>query len=104
MFADKSQTRPAHHVRLYDELNLPKDQLQQLVHNLSFIYPRSVTSVSIPTPAKLADRLCERAKTRLHDVYFPSEEDRFRPWSVHEGGFLGQQSVHPDIRDTMYYI
>ena len=100
-------SRPAHHIRLFDELKLSKDQLQQLIHNLSFIYPRSVTSVSIPTPVKLADRLCERAKTKMRNAYFPSDEERARrgnTWSIHDGGFLGQQSVHPDIRDTMYYI
>lgn len=97
-------SRPAHHVRLYDEIHLPKYELQRLVHNLSFIYPRSVTSVSIPTPAKLADLLCERAKVRLHSVYFPAREDALRTWSINDPGFRGQQDVHGRIRDTMYYI
>ncbi|ETN42101.1 uncharacterized protein HMPREF1541_04040 [Cyphellophora europaea CBS 101466] len=94
--------RPAHHVRLWDEVQLSKDDLEQLVHNLSFIFPRSVTSTGIPAPAKLADVLCHRGKELLHDVYYP--EDPTQVYSIHDGWFKGQQDLHPNIRDTMYYI
>jgi eukaryotic translation initiation factor 2C len=99
-------SRSAQHVRLWDEIKLSKDELEQLVHNLSFIYPRSVTSVSTLTPSKLAALLCERAKIWTSEYYFPSESDRAsgRTWSLSTSTFLGQQSIHPNIRDTMYYI
>lgn len=96
-------SRPAHHIRCWDEIKLSKDALQQLVHNLSFIFPRSVTSVSIPTPAKLADLLVERAKVRLHEVYFPDQAHQNASYdpNIH---FNGQNSIKSAIRDTMYYI
>ncbi len=95
--------RPAHHYRLMDEVGGNMDDLQSLTHALAYIFGRSVTSISIPTPARLADRLCERAKYRLHSVYFPTE-----PGQTYQrdgpSTFQGQSDVHQDLVDTMYYI
>jgi hypothetical protein len=86
-------------------MNIGKDQLQQLVHNLSFIYPRSTTPVSIPTPAKLADLLCERIKVHLQDVYCPNQSDRDAGRRYNANiDFNGQNGIHSFIRDTMYYL
>jgi eukaryotic translation initiation factor 2C len=96
-------SRPAHHYRIYDEIGDGKnsDDIQQLTHALSYIYGRSVTSISVPAPARFADRLCERAKHYLHEVFFPPVGGQKYQVANH---FKGQQSVHANIRDTMYYI
>jgi Piwi domain/N-terminal domain of argonaute/Argonaute linker 1 domain len=94
-------SRPAHHYRVYDEVKGSPDELQYLTNSLAYIFGRSVTSISIPAPARLADRLCERAKYHLFSVFFPSQPDQVYRLENH---FKGQCDIHPDIRDTMYYI
>ena len=96
-------SRPAHNFRILDQIGGTLDDLQALTNALAYVFGRSVTSISIPTPARLADRLCERAKYRLHSVYFPTE-----PGLLYQRGdrsnFQGQSDIHSDIVDTMYYI
>ena len=98
-------SRPCRHCVIVDEFNLSKDKQQQLLLNLSFIYPRSTTSTSLPAPAKLADLLCEKAKVLAHDVFVPTEAQRLNRANydpnVH---FRGQDSIHPRLRDTPWFI
>ena len=95
---------PVHHLRIYDEMNADVDELQELTHALAFIFERSVTSASIPAPAKYADLLCERAKHRLADVYFPGPGGSEETYDQATATFHGQQSVAEKLQDTMYYI
>jgi eukaryotic translation initiation factor 2C len=95
-------SRPAHHYPIFTNgVILNMDDLQQLTQGLAFVFGRSVTSISIPAPARLADILCERAKVFLHEVYFPSQPDQVFEPARH---FLGQRDISPRLRDTMYYI
>jgi hypothetical protein len=96
-------SRPAHHIRIYDEIGDGEnpDDIQQITHALSYLFGRSVTSISVPAPARLADRLCERAKHYLHEVYFPQVPGQVYQFENH---FRGQQWIHPDLRDTTNYI
>ncbi|GAA0185092.1 translation initiation factor [Lithospermum erythrorhizon] len=43
-------TRPTHYHVLYDELGFSADDLQELVHSLSYVYQRSTTAISIVAP------------------------------------------------------
>ncbi|KAJ4720457.1 Argonaute family protein [Melia azedarach] len=43
-------TRPTHYHVLYDELGFSADDLQELVHSLSYVYQRSTTAVSVVAP------------------------------------------------------
>ncbi|KAM3397998.1 protein argonaute 4-like [Capsicum galapagoense] len=43
-------TRPTHYHVLYDELGFSADDLQELVHNLSYVYQRSTTAISVVAP------------------------------------------------------
>ncbi len=91
-------SKPAHHIRLYDETQSDPDDLHFLTHAMSYVFGRSLTSTSIPAPTKLADLLCARTKYRLHEVYFPPPGPK-QTYRV-ENHFKGQEDVHPDIRDT----
>ncbi|RMD43852.1 hypothetical protein DV735_g1345, partial [Chaetothyriales sp. CBS 134920] len=107
--AIQGTAKPTHHYLLHSDINCQSDSIQALTHAMSFIFSRSVTSISNPSPARLADRLCDRAKHHLHDVYYPPDFDpatddpsrgQYRP----EAHFKGQADIHPDIRNTMYYL
>ncbi|XP_051145305.1 protein argonaute 4A-like [Andrographis paniculata] len=43
-------SRPTHYHVLYDELGFSSDDLQELVHSLSYVYQRSTTAVSLVAP------------------------------------------------------
>ncbi|KAF9621118.1 hypothetical protein IFM89_016612 [Coptis chinensis] len=43
-------TRPTHYHVLYDEIGFSPDDLQELVHSLSYVYQRSTTAISIVAP------------------------------------------------------
>ncbi|XP_061993550.1 protein argonaute 4A-like [Rosa rugosa] len=43
-------SRPTHYHVLYDELGFSADDLQDLVHSLSYVYQRSTTAVSLVAP------------------------------------------------------
>ncbi|KAF6146444.1 hypothetical protein GIB67_037744 [Kingdonia uniflora] len=43
-------TRPTHYHVLYDEIHISADDLQELVHSLSYVYQRSTTAISIVAP------------------------------------------------------
>ncbi|RMZ76480.1 hypothetical protein DV738_g4948, partial [Chaetothyriales sp. CBS 135597] len=108
--AVQGTAKPTHHYVLHSDISCQSDNIQRLTHAMSFIFPRSVTSISNPSPARLADRLCERAKHHLHDVYYPEQGTQTLPdgsppavYRAQEH-FQGQNDIHPEIRDTMYYL
>ncbi|KAL0887394.1 hypothetical protein Bca101_011377 [Brassica carinata] len=43
-------TRPTHYHVLYDEIGFSTDDLQELVHSLSYVYQRSTTAISVVAP------------------------------------------------------
>ncbi|WZZ21880.1 hypothetical protein YC2023_123267 [Brassica napus] len=47
-------TRPTHYHVLYDEIGFSTDDLQQLVHSLSYVYQRSTTAISVVAPIMYA--------------------------------------------------
>ncbi|MCD7472923.1 Protein argonaute-4 [Datura stramonium] len=47
-------TRPTHYHVLLDEVGFSPDELQDLVHNLSYVYQRSTTAISIVAPISYA--------------------------------------------------
>ncbi|KAK2770403.1 piwi domain-containing protein [Colletotrichum kahawae] len=107
----KGTARPAHYTVLMDEIFREKygvgapaaDQLEKLTHNLCYLYGRATKAVSICPPAYYADILCDRA--RLHRPHLFDESDAA---STATGSQTAAPSnatqVHPNLRDTMYYI
>lgn len=43
-------TRPTHYHVLFDEIGFSPDDLQELVHSLSYVYQRSTTAISVVAP------------------------------------------------------
>ncbi|ESQ42126.1 hypothetical protein EUTSA_v10015501mg [Eutrema salsugineum] len=49
-------TRPTHYHVLYDEIGFSTDDLQELVHSLSYVYQRSTTAISVDFAAFFHDK------------------------------------------------
>ncbi|KAF2748589.1 Piwi-domain-containing protein [Sporormia fimetaria CBS 119925] len=72
--AIKRNARPAHYFILVDEIK-PKTGIEayrQVTHELCYTYVRSTTGVSYAARTYYADRLCERGRVYLRDLYNPS--------------------------------
>ncbi|KAH7312378.1 QDE2-like protein [Stachybotrys elegans] len=101
--------RPAHYTVLLDEVFRSRskteaaNELEKLTHELCYLFGRATKAISICTPAYYADILCERARAHRHDLYDDSA-------SVSTSTATGTDwqstpdRVHPNLRDTMYYI
>jgi hypothetical protein len=115
--AIQGTARPAHYYIVYDEIfqaqkvvppfTNPADVLEDLTHNLCYMFGRATKAVSICPPAYYADLACERARCYLSGVFDPSPSGT-QAGSVSSG--VGQQvdaslvRVHDNVKDTMFYI
>lgn len=72
-------TRPTHYHVLYDEVGYSADELQELVHALSYVYQRSTTAISVVAPICYA----HLAATQL--AHFVKCEDASETSSSHGG-------------------
>jgi eukaryotic translation initiation factor 2C len=118
--AIKGTARPAHYYIVYDEIfqalkvtppfTNPADVLEDLTHNLCYMFGRATKAVSICPPAYYADLACERARCYLSGVFAPSASAT-QTGSVTSGGASsGQQidpsqvRIHDNVKDSMFYI
>ena len=118
--AIQGTARPAHYYTVYDEIFQaqkvmlpfanPADVLEDLTHNLCYMFGRATKAVSICPPAYYADLACERARCYLSGVFDPSPSAT-QAGSVSSGDpGQGQQvdpslvRIHDNVKDTMFYI
>lgn len=114
--------RPAHYYIVLDEifrdrrvqppLQNAADALEDLTHNMCYLFGRATKAVSICPPAYYADLVCERARCYLGKL-FDGSPGATPGGSVSEGGGGGGAGPEPDashvrihqnVRDTMFYI
>lgn len=104
--------RPAHYYVVLDEIfrnrpvpppfKNPADLLQNLTLNMCYLFGRATKAVSICPAAYYADLVCERARCYLSRLY-----DNSSAGSVSDGGEDAKNeevTIHPDLKDTMFYI
>ena len=123
--------RPAHYVVLRDEIfaHLPRkeraDELQQITHNMCYLYGPATKAISICPPVYLADKACTRARLYLSDVFRPpnqAEIDKRKSEKEEKDKQPGEKEkleeeeerelksyqeriqVHKNLKDTMFYI
>ncbi|RDY14406.1 Protein argonaute 4, partial [Mucuna pruriens] len=97
-------SRPTHYHVLLDEVGFSPDQLQELVHSLSYVYQRSTTAISVVAPICYA----HLAATQLGQ--FMKFEDKSETSSSH-GGLSGAGVVpvpelpplQENVRNTMFF-
>jgi hypothetical protein len=111
--------KPAHYYVILDEIfgkgNLKKphpfpsaaDTLEDLTHNMCYLFTRATKAVSICPPAYYADLACERARCYLSGFFDPATPGG----SSVTGGGGGQPGpsasdilIHPNLRNSMFYI
>lgn len=113
--------RPAHYFTVWDEIfsdGRPTavgplgaaDTLQSLTHKLCYLFGRATKAVSICPPAYYADLVCTRARCYMSEIFDPI------PSATPEASVVGSESdrslvpncdqviVHPNVKDTMFYI
>ena len=113
--AIKGTARPAHYYVVLDEIFRRRpaqagmqnaaDTLQDLTHNMCYLFGRATKAVSICPPAYYADLVCERARCYLSGIF-----DATPAASVTESEGQGPGAnpedvrIHERLRDTMFYI
>jgi len=108
--------RPTHYSVIYDENKLQADEIQQGTHTASYHYVRATKAVSLIPPAYYADLACERARLYLNDLLnlgletASSAGGRKRDREAEKKQTFDRavaawgQGVHPNLRETMFYI
>jgi eukaryotic translation initiation factor 2C len=109
----KGTARPAHYYVILDEIFRGRRQdagknhantVEELTHSLCYYFGRATKAVSICPAAYYADIVCDRAKRYIDNVYDASPSG-----SVLSGGQAPEVTqnmvtIHPNLRDTMFYI
>ena len=117
--AIQGTARPAHYYTVVDEIfrggkiHAPfqnaADALEDLTHNMCYLFGRATKAVSICPAAYYADLVCERARCYLSRL-FDATPGATPAGSVSEGGGPGRGPgpddvrIHENVRDTMFYI
>ncbi|KIW21698.1 uncharacterized protein PV07_12869, partial [Cladophialophora immunda] len=117
--AIQGTARPAHYYVVYDEIfqarKVPPgpfksaaDILEDLTHNMCYLYARATKSVSICPPAYYADLVCDRARCYLSGFFDPVTASSAGSASESGTNARGPDSsmvkIHPRVRDSMFYI
>ncbi|OJJ41764.1 hypothetical protein ASPWEDRAFT_285619 [Aspergillus wentii DTO 134E9] len=111
--------RPAHYYIVYDEIfrdqkvqkpfQTAADALEDVTHNLCYLFGRATKAVSICPPAYYADLVCERARCYMSGLFDPSlpaspatsvTGDRRGPSQADSS----RVRIHENVRDAMFYI
>ena len=85
------------------------DVLEDLTHNMCYLFGRATKAVSICPPAYYADIVCERARcylSGLFDMQTPSGTPA--PSVTGGGGNMDARPedvlIHPNLKNSMFYI
>ncbi|KAL6230415.1 hypothetical protein BDW75DRAFT_73543 [Aspergillus navahoensis] len=112
----KGTARPAHYYTVWDEIFLRQkiippaknaaDMLEAMTYHMCYLFGRATKAVSICPPAYYADLVCTRARCYLSNAFEPptpsgSVINTDDPTvEVDSNDIL----IHPNVRDTMFYI
>ncbi|KAI1182530.1 RNA interference and gene silencing protein [Nemania serpens] len=115
--AVQGTAKPAHYYVVYDQIfqnmkvpapfSTAADALEDLTHNMCYLFGRATKAVSVCPPAYYADLVCTRARCYLHALFDPSDTISVGTSSTDETTQLpdcGLVTIHPDVKDTMFYI
>lgn len=111
--------RPAHYFIVLDEIFTKRKQpgfasaadiLEDLTHNMCYLFGRATKAVSLCPPAYYADLVCERARCYLAGYFDPATPSTTPAQSESGDRGSGRKAenediaVHSKLRDTMFYI
>ncbi|KAM0005101.1 putative post-transcriptional gene silencing PAZ-Argonaute family [Helianthus debilis subsp. tardiflorus] len=99
-------TRPTHYHVLLDQIGFSADDLQELVHSLSYVYQRSTTAISVVAPVYYAHLAASQMST------FVKFDEMSDTASSHSGGGGGSSSgggftqipkLHENVCSSMFF-
>ncbi|KAK7274510.1 hypothetical protein RIF29_15602 [Crotalaria pallida] len=98
-------TRPTHYHVLHDEIGFSADDLQELVHSLSYVYQRSTTAISVVAPVCYAHLAAAQMGQFM-------KFDEFSETSSSHGGSISVAGIppvpqlprlHEDVTNSMFF-
>ncbi|KAI3747368.1 hypothetical protein L6452_09822 [Arctium lappa] len=94
-------TRPTHYHVLLDQIGFSTDELQELVHSLSYVYQRSTTAISVVAP------ICYAHLAAAQMAQFVKFDDVSDAASSHSGGASGGftqiPKLHEKVSSSMFF-
>lgn len=119
--AIQGTARPAHYYVIYDQIfrdikvpaqfSTAADALEDLTHNMCYLFGRATKAVSICPPAYYADLVCARARCYLSGLFDPSPLSSPDTSSVGTGFGGASQTpdsslvtIHPNVKNAMFYV
>ncbi|XP_006457125.1 argonaute-like protein [Agaricus bisporus var. bisporus H97] len=116
----KGSVKATHYTVIYDENSFSADEIQKGTHDFSYLYARATKAVSLMPPAYYADLACERGRCYLNDLLALGDGKSSSGASTSTGGKKGRKDekeevfraaaetwgdgIHPNMRDSMFYI
>ncbi|CAH2072228.1 unnamed protein product [Thlaspi arvense] len=99
-------TRPTHYHVLFDQIGFSTDDLQELVHSLSYVYQRSTTAISVVAPICYAHLAAAQMGTVMK-----FEDMSFSETSSSHGGITTPGAVpvppmpklNPEVASSMFF-
>ncbi|XP_021837831.1 protein argonaute 4 [Spinacia oleracea] len=89
--------RPIHYHILLDEIGIPSDELQELVHSLSYVYQKCTKAISIVTPIRYAHLAASKTS---HFLQYATSEI----FSGHtEAQVSDLPKLHKDVCKSMFF-
>ena len=109
----QATARPAHYyisclTKSSPSVHIPQGRprltrLENLTHNMCYLFGRATTAVSICPPAYYADIACERARRYL-SRFFDASTSSEAGGEENTGPGAEEVLIHEDLKDTMFYI
>ena len=111
--------RPAHYYIIYDQIFRQRplqapfasaaDALEDLTHNMCYLFGRATKAISKCPPSYYADLLCDRARKYLSSLYEGGESDAASLVTTSAEGSAGEPdpdliTIHPNVRNSMFYM
>jgi hypothetical protein len=109
--------KPAHYYVVLDEIfgkgplrkphpfPNPADTLEDLTHNMCYLFARATKAVSICPPAYYADLACERARGYLSGLFDPATSGGSNTTgSAQPSANPEDVKIHPRLQNSMFYI
>ncbi|CAL0301773.1 unnamed protein product [Lupinus luteus] len=97
-------TRPTHYHVLHDEIGFSADDLQELVHSLSYVYQRSTTAVSVVAPICYAHlAAAQMAQFMKFDEFSETCSSYGGMTSIGAPQVPQLPSLHQDVTNSMFF-
>ncbi|XP_021749109.1 protein argonaute 4-like isoform X2 [Chenopodium quinoa] len=86
--------RPIHYHVLLDEIGISSDELQELVHSLSYVYQKCTKAISIVTPIRYAHLAASKASQILTSEVFSNHTEAQAP---------ELPKLHKEVCESMFF-